>query len=112
MMVVDYHPMNYWDQIYYQSASIQSLVNLGKRKGCELLYQMTEGANLFFVLEEYFPAFGIEDNSPEKIYQTLHPIFTERPNVKWGRNGVPRPKGKETLNWDRLVIEKKFLFHR
>jgi hypothetical protein len=111
-MVVDYHPMNYWDQTYYHGASLQSLYELGKKKGYELIYQMSYGPNVFFVLEEYFDRFGIEDNSPEALYRPLPKKALEGQNVKWGRNGVPWPEGKETLTWDNLVIEKKFLFDR
>jgi hypothetical protein len=32
--------------------------------------------------------------------------------LKWGRNGIPWPKGKDELTWKNLVIEKKFLFDR
>ncbi|MDP6978482.1 MAG: hypothetical protein QF570_07760 [Myxococcota bacterium] len=109
LMVIDFHPMNYWDQTYYIGASMQSLVNLGKKKGYELLYQMSWGPNVFFVAKEYFPLFGIEDNSPEAIYRPPPAEVFERPNANWGRNGVPWPKGKETLRWKNLVIEKKFL---
>ncbi len=108
LMVIDYHPMNYWDQTYYVGASIQSLVNLAKKKGYELLYQMSRGPNTFFVAKEYFPLFGIEDNSPEAIYRPLSAEALERPSTKWGRNGVPWPKGKAVLKWQNLVIPKKF----
>ena len=37
LMVIDYHPMNYWDGTYYIGASIQSLYELGKKKGYELI---------------------------------------------------------------------------
>ncbi|MEN8161240.1 MAG: hypothetical protein ABFS41_14300, partial [Myxococcota bacterium] len=75
--VIDYHPMNYWDQTYYAGASMQSLYDLGKRKGYEMLYQMKTGPNLLFVAKEHFPAFGIEDNSPEAIYRTFPAAWYE-----------------------------------
>jgi len=108
-MVIDYHPMNYWDRTYYFGASMQSLYNLGKKKGYELLYQISKGPNLFFVAEEHFDAFGIEDNSPSKIYK---PPANPKNNWTWGRNGVPWPKGKDKLTWGKLDIEKKFIFDR
>jgi len=112
LMVIDFHPMNYWDNTYYVGASMQSMVNLGKKKGYELLYQMTSGPNVFFVAKEYFDQFGIKDNSPETIYRERGPAHMNRQQVKWGRNGVPWPKGKATLKWTNLEIEKKFRFNR
>ena len=112
LMVIDFHPMNYWDHTYYISASMQSLVNLAKKKGYELLYQMKRGPNLFFVAKEHFDAFGIEDNSPEKIYRKPPAEKFDKPRNQWGRNGVPWPKHKATLRWQDLVIEKKFIFDR
>jgi hypothetical protein len=35
-----------------------------------------------------------------------------REEVQWGRNGVPWPKDKATLNWDKIVIPKRFLNDR
>ena len=88
-----------------------TFVDLGKRKGYELLYQMKGGPNVFFVAEEYFPLFGIQDNSPEAIYRPL-PVAMERPEWNYGRNGVPWPEGKDTLVWDHLVIQKRFILDR
>lgn len=112
LMVIDYHPMNYWDQTYYAGASMQSMVNLGKKKGYELIYQMKRGPNMFFVDKKYFDLFGIEDNSPEAIYRKMGPEIMNRDSVKWGRNGVPWPVDKDKLTWKDLVIDKKFLFNR
>ena len=70
-MVIDFHPMNYWDGTVYLGASLQSLYELGKKKGYELVYHMTDGPNAFFVAEEYFDRFGIEDNSPSALFN--HP---------------------------------------
>jgi len=39
-MVVDFHPMNYWDGTLYFGASLQSLDELAKTKGYQLLYQV------------------------------------------------------------------------
>jgi hypothetical protein len=112
LAVVDFHPMNYWDLTYYVGASIQSLTDLGKKKGYELLYQMKTGPNLFFVAEEYFPAFGIADNSPEAIYRPESLELSKRKNWNYGRNGVPWPKGKDKLVWKNLKIEKRFILDR
>jgi hypothetical protein len=111
-MVIDFHPMNYWDRTYYSGASIQSLYELGKRKGYEMLHQMTAGPNLLFVLEQYFPAFGVRDNSPAAIYRRPPPIAFERQEWKWGRDGVPWPPGKDKLVWEEIEIEKRFVYGR
>ena len=111
-MVIDFHPMNYWDRTYYTGASMQSMSNLAKKKGYELLYQMKTGPNVLFVAKEYFDAFGVKDNSPTAIYRQPPPAVMAKPEVSWGRNGVPWPKGKDTLTWENLVIEKKFILDR
>ena len=111
-MVIDYHPMNYWDGTYYTGASLQSLYELGKKKGYELLYQLSYGPNIIFVDEKYFDRFGIADNSPSKIYRQLPPEVMNRRRVQVGRNGVPWPKGKRKLVWKNLEIKKKFILDR
>ena len=68
-MVIDYHPFNYWDGSIYFGASIQSLANLGKRKGYELLYADSAGSNLFFVEAALFDRFGVRDNSPLTLFR-------------------------------------------
>ena len=111
-MVIDFHPMNYWDGTYYIGASLQSLYELGKKKGYELIYQLSYGPNVIFVDEKYYERFGITDNSPSQIYRKLPAEMMSHPNANAGRNGVPWPKGKETLSWKDLVIEKKFILDR
>ncbi len=112
LMVIDYHPMNYWDRTYYTGASMQSMYNLAIKKGYELVYQMSRGPNVVFVAKEYFDAFGIKDNSPAAIYRPRPKRLFERPESQWGRPGVPWPESKRTLTWRNLVIEKKFIFDR
>ncbi len=111
-MVIDFHPMNYWDGTYYIGASLQSLYELAKKKGYELIYQMRAGPNALFVDQKYFARFGIEDNSPEKVFVPLPPRVANGPDAKQGRGGVPWPKGKDKLVWKNLEIEKKFLYNR
>jgi hypothetical protein len=67
--VVAFHPLNYFDKSDYFGASIQSLYELGKKKGYELVYASSLGLNLFFVDKKYFPRFGIQDNSPAALYR-------------------------------------------
>jgi hypothetical protein len=78
-MVVEFDPNNYWDGSDYYGASAQSLYELGKQKGYELVYHSSRGNNLFFVREEYYDRFGIEDNSPTKIYTPVH-VFKKNKN--------------------------------
>lgn len=111
-MVIEYHPMNYWDGTYYGGASLQSMYELGKKKGYELIYQFSRGPNIVFVERKYFDRFGIADNSPSKLYVRPPKSAMESELVGYGRNGVPWPEGKATLNWTELVIEKKFVFGR
>ena len=104
--------MNYWDGTYYIGASIQSLYELGKKKGYELIYQLSEGPNVIFVDQKYFDRFGIRDNSPERIYRAKSPETMRLRRAQWGRNGNGWPKGKDKLIWERLEIEKKFILDR
>jgi hypothetical protein len=93
-MVIEYHPLNYWDGSPYFGASIQSLHNLGKRKGYELLYANTKGTSLFFVRSTYFRRFGIGDNSPLRLYRPCPGLPTTTPGHIWDvaeGDGHPRP---------------------
>lgn len=67
--VIDYQKDFCWSGDDYCGASIKSLVDLGKEKGYELIHCSSGGDNLFFVLKEYFPLFGIVDNSIATMYQ-------------------------------------------
>ncbi len=113
LMVIDFHPMNYWDGTYYTGASLQSMYNLAKKKGYELIYQLRVGPNTVWVDKKYYSRFGIKDNSPEAIYKPYPKLKKEhREKITWGRNGVPWPENKQYLTWEDLKIEKKFLFDR
>ena len=45
LMVVDFHPMNYWDNSTYVGASLESMTRLAKKKGYELVHMMSHGPN-------------------------------------------------------------------
>ena len=45
---------------------MQSLYELGKRKGYELVY--ANGINMIFVESQYFGRFAISDNSPARFF--------------------------------------------
>lgn len=87
---------------------IQSLYELGKKKSYEMLYHMSWGPNVFFVDAQYFDRFGIEDNSPSALWRELLPELLAKPENRYGRNGVPRPPGKDKLTWKNLEIPKRF----
>ena len=105
LMVIDFHPMNYWDNSTYAGASLESLDRLAKKKGYELVYVMTGGPNAFFVDAKYFPRFGIEDNSPTALW---------RRNADDDKIRKVREKlgGPTHLDIDAFQIEKKYLTHR
>jgi hypothetical protein len=101
--VIKYHPMNYWDGTNYAGASIESFNDLAKSKGYELVYVMPEGANLFFVDKKYFADFGIEDNSPEALWQ-------KRPMPE--RELTAYPDGKDSIPISAFKIPKQWIFDR
>jgi hypothetical protein len=108
-MVIDFHPMNYWDKTDYFGASLQSLYELGKKKGYELVYHNQLANTAFFVQQKYFDRFGIEDNSPAALFSppshALWKFFDRSPQ---GRGETPFAPGNDVLTWDQLKIQKKF----
>jgi hypothetical protein len=118
--VVQFHPMNYWDESDYFGASIQSLYELGKKKGYELVHATSLGLNLFFVDKKYFARFGISDNSPAKLYRMPGP---SNPGLGRAPNGMGHPRidyeiekdGKKIrpygadLIWKEIRIPKRFV---
>jgi hypothetical protein len=119
--VVQFHPLNYWDHSDYYGASIQSLYELGKKKGYELVYCTKGGLNLFFVDKQYYARFGIRDNSPAKLYRPPlygvgkggrapngrgHPPWDTWEDEKDGQRTKPYLKD---LTWKEISIPKKFV---
>lgn len=100
LAVVKYHPFNYWDQTNYVGASLQSMVNLGKEKGYELVHVMRTGPNIFFVDEKYFDRFGIDDNSAEKMWRGPQRVLKDEKSY---------PPDKRTLKVDAFEIEKEWI---
>jgi len=68
LAVQPYNPNNVWNHTRWFGASLQSLVNLGKEKGYELVGCDAQGANAFFVVKEEFHKMAIEDNSIDKLF--------------------------------------------
>jgi hypothetical protein len=120
-VVVNFHPMNYWDASDYYGASIQSLYELGKKKDYELVYDTRSGTNLVFVDRKYFGRLNIRDNSPETLYQPPqygllrggrapngrgHPPWDTHAVLENGELVYPY---KGDLVWEELRIPKKFV---
>jgi hypothetical protein len=68
LAVQPYDANNVWNHTRWFGASLQSLVNLGKELGYELVGCEDSGGTAFFVAKEEFPKMGIEDNSIEKLF--------------------------------------------
>jgi hypothetical protein len=68
LAVQPYNPENAWNGTRWFGASLQSLVNLGKKKGYELIGCDDVGANAFFVVSEEFDKLGIADNSIDTLF--------------------------------------------
>jgi len=108
--VIEYHPMNYWDGSDYFGASIQSLYDLGKEKGYELIYVEKNGVNLFFVDRKYYNLFGLTDNSPATLYRLPLYGLTSGGRAPNGRGHPPfetyRPK---TRNIFKRFFPRRYL---
>ena len=104
-MVIEYHPLNYWDGSFYFGASIQSLATLGERKGYELIYADSAGRNLFFVDGPLFDHFGIRDNSPLALYRGSEKFRPILPGLVWDHvdpQGHPRDNPELVLSEGRI----------
>ena len=78
--VMAYNPGHRWAEDDYYGASAQSLCDLGKAKGYELVCCEEEGANLFFVDAALYPLFAIPDNSIARLFR---PPRYGRPEFGW-----------------------------
>lgn len=81
------------DPAVHQGASLQSLVLLGKRKGYELV--AVTDLNAIFVRAEYFPLFGITDNSPRTLRENTSAVT----HVFCGYDGTIFIHGHGGLLW-------------
>jgi len=86
------------DMSIHQGASLAAVVELGKQKRYELV--ATTNCNAFFVREELFPAFGIEDNSIDALRQNVigrifhgydGTVYTKMRPLQWVGRGDYRP---------------------
>jgi hypothetical protein len=88
------------DKRVNQGSSLRSLVLAGKAKGYELV--CVNDWNAFFVTEELFPLFEIEDNSPE----ALRPKDAPRIMVFAGYDGTLLLSGKVSIPWHRMEFSQ------
>jgi hypothetical protein len=110
LMVIDFHPFNYWDESDYFGASIESMIKLGKKKGYEPIYVTSGGFNLFFVDRKFYARFGIKDNSAAALYKKWKPKADQWNRAPHGRDGAPFEK--PFLDIGDVQVPKKFLFDR
>ncbi len=114
-VVVGFHPMLWWDggSLHF-GASIQSLYELGKRKGYELVAANEVGSNLFFVDAQYYERFGIKDNSPERLFRPFNfdaPLSPDDLHLVMTKDHRAKPPA-EDITLDEVRIEKRFRFDR
>ncbi|MCG6920670.1 MAG: hypothetical protein LJF15_06260 [Acidobacteria bacterium] len=114
-VVVGFHPMLWWDEeSVHFGASIQSFYELGKRKGYELVAANEVGSNLFFVDGQYYERFGIEDNSPERLFRPFNfdpPLGPQDLHLVMTEDGRAKPPAEDIV-LDEVRIQKRFRFDR
>jgi len=113
-MVIEYHPLNYWDGTLYFGASIQSLYELGKSKGYELVAVNFRGVNLFFVDRQYYERFHIKDNSRQRLYRPYNynaPLTPDRLSVVMTEDHHAAPPTEDIVP-DEVRIERRFRLDR
>jgi len=111
MMIVEFNPtipndvsfIQPRDMAIFQGSSLRALVELGKRKGYELV--ATNEVNAFFVLKELFPKFGIVDNSIDVLH-TDHQYETKLFQLY---DGTLKISGYSKLLWHNLPIDEEKL---
>lgn len=111
-MVIEYHPLNYWDGSLYFGASIQSLFELGEDKGYELVYADQGGTTLYFVDRPYLPRFGLSANDPTALY-VPRPGFPQiRAGTLWRfvrPDGTPWDASASELVVEDVLIPRTFV---
>jgi len=89
------------DMSLNQGNAIKSVVELGKRKGYELI--CVTALNCLFVRREYFELFGIADNS-------VHALRPDESKVTWvfnGYDGTVFMRGYGRLGWHRIPYRER-----
>lgn len=87
------------DMEVFQGSSLRALVELGKRRGYELV--AANEVNAFFVSKELFPKFGISDNSID----ALHTDRRYETKLFQLYDGTLHISGYDRLLWHKLPID-------
>ncbi len=111
VMLVEFNPTIPNDIVFiqprdmgiFQGSSLHAFVELGRRKGYELV--AANEVNAFFVLQELFPKFGIADNSIDALH-TDHRYETKLFQLY---DGTLRLAGNTRLLWHNLPIDEEKL---
>ena len=85
-----------------QGSSLRALVELGRRKGYELVFPT--GLNALFVQRQLFPLFGIADNAIEVMHA---PRLEARTHVFFGYDGTVFVRGAGRLPWQDVPFPEK-----
>lgn len=106
LMVVEFNPtipnevafIQPRDMKVFQGSSLKAFVELGKKKGYELV--AANEINAFFVIKELFPKFGISDNSID----ALHTSRKYETKLYQLYDGTLRISGYDRLLWHNLPL--------
>jgi hypothetical protein len=82
--VIKYDPNAWWNASEYTGASILAMYNLGRALGYSLVYQESEGVNLFFIRDDILESSGVKFknvNDVSKIY-TSCPVHLDPNRVR------------------------------
>jgi hypothetical protein len=89
------------DMSVFQGSSLRAFVELGKRKGYELV--AANETNAFFAEQELFPRFGITDNSID----ALHSDHRYETKLFQLYDGTLKIAGNTKLLWHNLPIDEE-----
>jgi hypothetical protein len=89
------------DMNVYQGSSLRAIVELGKKKGYELV--CVRAGNAFFVEQALFSAFGITDNSLEALHSD-HSYETQFFQLY---DGTLKLAGNKELIWHRTPLREE-----
>jgi hypothetical protein len=84
-----------------QGSSLLSITELGEEKGYKLV--SVSAWNAFFVRADYYPLFGIEDNSPATLRTNLDSVT----HIFSGYDGTVFIRGSSKLPWHNIKLEEK-----
>jgi len=88
------------DSSVNQGASLLSLIELGKKKGYELVSVLP--INAFFIKSKYFPLFKIKDNRPEVLRTNVDNTY-----LFTGYDGKVFLSGPKKLHWHGIEFDEE-----